>query len=224
MQLQHPSFDALVKTIAALRAPDGCPWDREQTHASLTECLVEECAELLEAIDRLDYPHMEEELGDVLLNVLMQAEIAKESGHFDIESVCRNINDKLIRRHPHVFGAEEPRLDDSGAVLKRWDEIKAGEKKHAGTPTQTSIFKEQPPVLPSLLYAKKTFKQVEKAGLSGHACLPTVRMEELAMLPDRELAESLFAIAAICRKRGLDPELLCRQYTSDLRRALEASA
>ncbi len=98
------ALEDLLRTVAKLRDPDGgCPWDIEQTHQSITDCLIDECCELLQTIDRLDMDHMEEELGDVLLQVIFHAQIAKENGHFDFESVCSVLNEKLIRRHPHVF-------------------------------------------------------------------------------------------------------------------------
>ena len=108
--------NALKKTVANLREPGGCPWDQEQTHQSLTICLVEECSELLEAIDNLDFELMREELGDLLLQVVMHARLAEEEGHFNFEDVARDIDAKLIRRHPHVFG-EGIHLESSGEVL-----------------------------------------------------------------------------------------------------------
>ncbi|HCR37210.1 MAG TPA: MazG family protein, partial [Opitutae bacterium] len=98
------TLQSLRNTVARLRAPDGCIWDREQTHQSIRDCLVEECAELLDAIDREDYPHMREELGDMLLQVFFHAQIAEEAGRFTIEDIAKEIDDKLIRRHPHIFG------------------------------------------------------------------------------------------------------------------------
>ena len=98
------AMDDLRKTIARLRAPGGCPWDQEQTHASLVRCLIDECSELIDTIDRLDLPHMREELGDVLIQVIFHAQLAEEAGKFDLEDVAREVNEKLIRRHPHVFG------------------------------------------------------------------------------------------------------------------------
>ncbi len=220
MESKYPHYDALVQTVATLRAPGGCPWDREQTHGSLTECLIEECAELIEAIDNLDYDHMLEELGDVLLNVIMQAEIANESGRFDIEAVCKDINEKLIRRHPHVFERDESSAKDAQQVLKRWEEIKATEKKNGPQVADNTAFKPQPPRLPSLLFAKKTYKQIEKAGLHHREELPSAKIRQFTDASEAELGETLFAIAAACRKRGLDPELLSRQYTADLRSKL----
>ena len=213
MPIETKHYTALVETVATLRAPGGCPWDREQTHSSLTECLIEECAELIEAIDHLDYEHMLEELGDVLLNVIMQAEIAKESGKFEIEDVCRDINEKLIRRHPHVFERDENSATNSTQVLKRWDEIKATEKKNGQQAAENSPFKPLPPRLPALLFAKKTFKHIQKAKLEGDTSLPLEKISRYEGADVAELGETLFAIAAACRIRGLDPEQLTRAYT-----------
>ena len=158
------SITALLETVAALRAPDGCPWDIEQTHQSLAVCLIDECCELLETLDTLDMDHMREELGDVLLQVLMHAQIASESGSFDFDAVCQEVNEKLIRRHPHVFGPDDLDLKDSTAVLKKWDEIKATEKKN-GKQREGKRFKSLPPVLPALLYARDVYKQIQKQEL-----------------------------------------------------------
>lgn len=217
MSVETQCYSALVQTIATLRAPGGCPWDREQTHASLTECLIEECSELIEAIDNLDYEHMLEELGDVLLNVIMQTEIANESGKFDMEDVCKEINDKLIRRHPHVFERDENSAKDSAQVLKRWEEIKATEKKNGVQTPENSPFKPQPPRLPSLLFAKKTFKHIQKAKLDAHVALPQEKIRHYSEdLSEVELGETLFSIAAACRKLDLDPEQLTRTYTQNI--------
>ena len=156
------AIDELLETMARLRAPEGCPWDREQDHQSIAECLVDECSELLETIDRLDMDHMREELGDVLLQVVFHSQLARESGHFDFEAVAREINDKLIRRHPHVFG--EGSLDTSDQALHQWDAIKALEKKNL--PQTDSVFKSLPPSLPALMFAVDIFKQIQKKELS----------------------------------------------------------
>ena len=109
--------------VFKLRAPDGCPWDREQTHLSLSRCLVEEASEVLEAIDCDDSELMEEELGDLLLQVVMHACLAEEVGRFDLEDAARGINEKLIRRHPHVFGDDAGQINSSAEVLDRWEQI-----------------------------------------------------------------------------------------------------
>ena len=115
--------------VFKLRAPDGCPWDREQTHLSLSRCLVEEASEVLEAIDCDDSELMEEELGDLLLQVVMHACLAEEVGRFDLEDAARGINEKLIRRHPHVFGDDAGQINSSAEVLDRWEQIKSEEKR-----------------------------------------------------------------------------------------------
>jgi len=119
-------FDEFVDTIATLRAPGGCPWDREQTHESMKKCLIDEAEEVLDAIDAKDDENLCEELGDVLLQVVMHAQIAAEEGRFTIEDVIRGVNDKMIRRHPHVFG--DVKVDSLEDQLKLWEEIKAQEK------------------------------------------------------------------------------------------------
>ena len=119
----------LMEIMAHLRSPEGCPWDQEQTHQSLTRCLIEEVSETLEAIDEDNMELLEEELGDLLLQVVFHAQIAKENGNFDIEDVARGISDKLVRRHPHVFGDEKGTIDQADQVVDRWEQVKAEEKK-----------------------------------------------------------------------------------------------
>ncbi len=119
-------FAKLCDIVAKLRAPDGCPWDREQTNQSLLPALIEEVYEAAEAARAQDDAHFREELGDLLLLVVMHAQIARETGRFDIEEVIEQVSDKLIRRHPHVFGTSEAR--DAGTVLKQWEAIKREEK------------------------------------------------------------------------------------------------
>ena len=128
MTARPDSIQELRKTVARLRAPDGCPWDRAQTHQSLADCLVEECSELLDTIDRQDMEHMLEELGDVLLQVVMHAQLAEESKFFDLNQVAKEVNRKLVRRHPHVFGDEK--AGNPEEALSRWEAIKATEKNH----------------------------------------------------------------------------------------------
>jgi MazG family protein len=207
--------------MARLRAPDGCPWDREQDHQSIAECLVDECSELLETIDRLDMDHMREELGDVLLQVVFHSQLARESGHFDFEAVAREINDKLIRRHPHVFG--EGSLDTSDQVLHQWDAIKALEKKNA--PQTDSVFKDLPPSLPALMFAVDIFKQIQKKALSTGPLVDRESIETMADSMDEETAGALlFEIAAACRSKGIDPESALRRYARAVQYEAEALA
>ena len=215
-------LESLKKTIAALRDPEtGCPWDIAQDHQSLAECLVDECCELLQTIDRLDLQHMQEELGDVLLQVLMHAQIAEESGHFDFEAVCKELNEKLIRRHPHVFEAES--VTGADEVLLQWDAIKAQEKKRG--PQQLGIFKDLPPQLPALLFAKHIFKQLQKKSLETSAGLDTSVIAVTAEgLSEASLGKQLFTLAAAARLQGLDPESALRRYSQNLVDQLEAAA
>ena len=150
--------------MARLRSKDGgCPWDQEQTHQSLARCLIDECSELLETLDSLDMPHMREELGDVLIQVVFHALLADEGGHFNFDDIARETNEKLIRRHPHVFG--EGRLGTSAEVLVQWDKIKAGEKSRAPADGASALFKPLPPRLPALMLAEAIWKQIEKKRL-----------------------------------------------------------
>ena len=127
----HPAFDEFVETIAALRTPGtGCPWDLEQTHASIASNMIEEAFEAIDAIEEADVPHMRGELGDVLLQVVLQSQIAADDGEFTIDDVCRDVNDKIIRRHPHVFGDVE--AGSANDVITLWDKIKLQEKAASG--------------------------------------------------------------------------------------------
>lgn len=210
----------LRKTIARLRAPGGCPWDQEQTHQTLTRCLIDECSELLDTIDRLDMPHMREELGDVLIQVIFHAQLAEEAGHFDLEDVAREVNEKLIRRHPHVFG--DGKLDTTDQVLSQWERIKAEEKRKAGKQAE-GLFKEMPPQLPSLMLAEAVWKQIEKRKLPAGGVVDQVRIAALSeQLDDASLGRMLFEVAAACRAKGLDPEGALRRETLRVRQAVEA--
>ena len=126
----HASFDEFVATIEALRAPDGCPWDREQTHRSIAHNMIEEAYEAVDAIESSSLAHLREELGDVLLQVVLQSQIAADAGEFTIDDVCRDVNEKMIRRHPHVFG--EANAENANEVLDLWDQVKLAEREAAG--------------------------------------------------------------------------------------------
>ncbi len=215
------AIDDLRETMARLRAPDGCPWDREQTHQSICDCLVEEVAELLDAIDRNDFPHMREELGDLLLHVVMHAQLASEAGHFNFDDVAAEVNEKLVRRHPHVFG--ELRLKDSDAVLQQWDAIKAGEKKNG--PTGEGLFKRLPPQLSALLYAREIFKQIEKKQLPAAGCVNRENIAALAEgLDEAEAGRRLFELAAACRVAKIDPESALRRHARAVTEQVEKQA
>ena len=128
--VDHPAFDQFVATIAALRAPDGCPWDREQTYESIAHNMIEEAYEAVDAIEARDVAHLREELGDVLLQVVLHSQIAADAGEFDIDDVCADVNAKMVRRHPHVFG--EASAENASEVLDLWDKVKLAERDAAG--------------------------------------------------------------------------------------------
>jgi XTP/dITP diphosphohydrolase/tetrapyrrole methylase family protein/MazG family protein len=213
------AIEELRHTIARLRGPGGCPWDQEQTHQTLARCLIDECSELLDTIDRLDMPHMREELGDVLIQVIFHAQLAEEAGLFDLEAVAREVNEKLVRRHPHVFG--EGRLETSDQVLVQWEQIKAAEKKEKGS-APAPLFKELPPRLPALMYAEAVWKQLGKKGLAGESGVDAACVARLAAgLDEAALGRMLFEITAAAQSRGLDPEGSLRVHADGLRRHVE---
>jgi XTP/dITP diphosphohydrolase/tetrapyrrole methylase family protein/MazG family protein len=216
------AIDDLRQTVARLRAPGGCPWDREQTHESLARCLIDECSELLDAIDRLDLPHMREELGDVLVQVVFHAQLAAERGEFDFDDVAREINEKLVRRHPHVFGAN--RLDTSAQVLVQWDAIKRTERQTAGK-DEPAVFKNLPPQLPALMYAEAVWKQIERKSLPATALVDGAGIRRLgAGLTEESLGRQLFELAAAAQAGGMDPEGALRRETSRVVHGVEESS
>ena len=179
----HPRFDEFVATIAALRAPDGCPWDRAQTHRSIAHNMIEEAYEAVDAIESDDTAHLREELGDVLLQVVLQSQIAADAGAFDIDDVCADVNAKMIRRHPHVFG--EARADNASEVLDLWDQVKLAERSSqdaasgagvsgsdaatgAGVAGQAAqregLLDGVPTSFPALMQAQKVSRKVASAG------------------------------------------------------------
>lgn len=198
-----------------LRAPGGCPWDAEQTHESLVTNLLEEAYEAADAIGSGDTEHMKEELGDVLLQVVFHAELASETGGFDLDDIARGISDKLVRRHPHVFGSNE--VNDSEAVLKQWDAIKREEKGTQEKPFLHDTGKG----LPALARAAKLQKKAAKVGFDWPVetgVIAKIR-EELQELQaaidaqdmagvDAELGDLLFSVVNLARFRKLDPEVL----------------
>lgn len=216
------AIDDLRQTVARLRAPDGCPWDREQTHQTLARCLIDECSELLDTIDRRDLPHMREELGDVLAQVVFHAQLAAERGDFNFDDVAREINEKLVRRHPHVFGTGH--LNTSEEVLVQWDAIKRVEKQ-AGRRTEPPVFKHLPPQLPALMFAEAVWKQMEKKKLPVGGLVDTAKIGRLGgKLTEASLGRMLFELAAACGPGNLDPEGALRRETARLMAAVEVRA
>lgn len=159
------TFEEFMNIITRLRSKDGCPWDREQTHESLKPCLLEECYETFEAIDQKDSENLCEELGDILLQVALHSVIAKEQGEFDIDDVISAEAEKMIRRHPHVFG--DVKVGDSEEVVRNWEEIKKKEKRKENISEELL---EIPKAFPSILRAEKIQKKASKAGMDFASC------------------------------------------------------
>jgi len=225
------AIEDLCRTVARLRAPDGCPWDREQTHQTLTRCLIDECSELLDTIDRMDLPHMREELGDVLIQVVFHAQLATEQGKFDFEDVARDINDKLIRRHPHVFqkngkplgakGRKKLGLNSPDAVLTQWEAIKAKEQGKAKQ--KKRILSGIPSAMPALVRAHEISERVAAVGFEWAKTSEVVdkideevrelrdALDESPARAEEELGDLLFAIAGLARKLNLEPEAALRK-------------
>lgn len=212
------SCDGLIRlqqVVHDLRSPGGCPWDREQTHSSLLPNLVEETYEVVEAIQSGDSAHMCEELGDLLLQVVLHGEIASETAAFDLDTIAHGIAEKLVRRHPHVYG--DNNAADTGAVLQQWDEIKKQEKGNVPRPFLHGVSK----ALPSLTRAVKLQKKAAKVGFDwpDHYGVMDKLREELAEVDGalaagdeahiaEEIGDLLFSAANLARKRKLDPETL----------------
>ena len=214
-------IEALKETVSTLRGPGGCPWDIEQTHQSLAVCLIDECCELLETLDNLDMEHMLEELGDVLLQVVMHAQIASEQGNFTLEDVAAQVNEKLIRRHPHVFGPKDLGLKDAASVLEKWDEIKASEVRN-GKARDNKLFDNLPPVLPALLYARDVFKQIQKMDLDPSETLDVeVIGKNASEVTEDSAGKALFEWVAACRLSGIDPESALRRFSNKVIESFE---
>ena len=217
------AIDDLLVTMARLREPGGCPWDQEQTHATLVRCLIDEVSELIETIDEGDMPHMREELGDVLIQVVFHARMAEEAGYFKFDDVAREINEKLIRRHPHVFGTDK--IETSAQVLHQWEIIKATEKKNGPPPDPNKVFKDLPPRLPALMLAEAVWKQIEKKQLPVDGVVDRAKVEALGrQLDEATLGRMLFEVAAAARAKGLDPEGALRLHAAKVMRGVEGKA
>ena len=213
------AFEKLCEIVAKLRAPGGCPWDREQTHESLLPALIEEAYEVTEAARAKNDAHFREELGDLLLLVVMHAEIAQESGRFDIDNVLQEISDKLVRRHPHVFGTSDAR--DSGAVLKQWEAIKREEKK-----ADSHYLASLPKALPALMRAQKAQSKAARVNFDWTEVRDVIAKveEEVREMKDaiasqargtieEEIGDVLFAVVNLARKCKIDAESALQKAT-----------
>lgn len=207
-------FKELVGIVARLRAPGGCPWDRQQTHASLREGLLEECYEVLAAIDERDLTRLKEELGDLLLHVVFQARIAEEAGEFNLASVLSGINQKLISRHPHVFASEK--LRDAGEVVTHWEKLKRAERGEA-----VSALDSVPPQMPALAYSQSVQGRAARLGFdwentSGVIEKLVEEVSEFQNAGDRvereaEFGDLLFTMVNVGRRLDINSEVALRE-------------
>lgn len=251
----HPEFDRLIRTIWRLRQEDGCPWDKEQTHQSISKNMIEEAYEAVEAIAESSPEHLEEELGDVLEQVLLHSQIEADSGvaggdsadgagdravgtadtcdraaGFDIDDVCRALNQKLVRRHPHVFGPEAGSTSSAAAVLDVWESVKAEERASADDTVHTEgLLDSVPQSLPALMQAQKISKRAAKMGFEWASVddvwdkVAEERAEFDAEAPGTqqktdEFGDILFALINVARWEGVDAEealmSACRKFRS----------
>jgi len=238
IQVKAETADALGRAaaiMARLRAPGGCPWDREQTFDSIMPYTLEETYEVFDAIERRAWPELKDELGDLLLQVLFYAEMAAEAGHFTLRDVAENLSEKLIRRHPHVFG--DVAAADANAVLRNWEQIKLEEKSAATKAEQpASMMDDIPRSMPAVLEARKLGSRAAKVGFDW----PSVEglfeklAEETAELREElaagaqnerveeELGDLLFTAVNLARHLKVDPELALRKTNAKFRQRFAA--
>lgn len=229
--VEHPAFDQFVATIAALRAPGGCPWDQEQTHLSIAPNMIEEAYEAVDAIESDDVAHLREELGDVLLQVVLQSQIAADAGEFTIDDVCAEVDAKIVRRHPHVFG--DAAGGSANEVIALWDQIKLTEKEAAGSAAGPERLLDGVPTgLPALTQAQKLSRKAAAVGFEWDSVADVWDKvaEEVAELKEayaaapqdergrvlhdapeaahveEELGDVLFSLVNVARKMGLNAE------------------
>jgi tetrapyrrole methylase family protein/MazG family protein len=217
---ERSSYEELRAVIARLRAPDGCPWDREQTHASLRPYVIEEAYEVVALLDAGDTARLPEELGDVLFQVLLHTQLAEEAGEFEMADVLSGLAQKLVRRHPHVFGDVE--LSTSEQVIDQWDRLKQKERA-----ADESALANVPAAMPALSYAQTLLRRAESAGFAWphrDDILEKLTEEigELANAPDKdeatlELGDILLNVANYARSLGLDAEEALRQASHKFR-------
>jgi ATP diphosphatase len=230
-----------IAIMARLRAPDGCPWDREQTFDTIKRHTLEETYEVFDAIERRAWPDLKDELGDLLLQVLFYAQMASEAGYFTIEDVAANLNAKLIRRHPHIFG--DVAASDSADVLRNWEQIKQSEKK-ASTDSKSSMLEDIPRSMPAMLEAAKLGSRAAKVGFDWPNAdgLFDKLQEEIAELQaelspssssqstaaiESEMGDLLFTAINLSRHLKVDPESALRTANAKFRRrfaAMESAA
>jgi tetrapyrrole methylase family protein / MazG family protein len=220
---EDTSLEAFQEIVAHLRAPDGCPWDKEQTHASLRTNLLEETYEALEALDADDPAGMSEEFGDLLLQIVLHAQIASEDGEFNMADILQGINRKIVRRHPHVFG--DVKVDGVPGVLQNWEKLKAAERKANGQEHVKGVLDGVPSSLPALLQAQEFQARAARVGFDWDNIQPVIdkifeELEEVRSAPtpeerEKELGDLLFALVNFVRWYKVDAETALR--TTNLR-------
>lgn len=212
MEKKYKNLEELIDVVAKLRAPDGCPWDREQTHTSLRPNMLEEAYEAVDAIDENDMAHLREELGDVLLQVLLHSQIASESNEFTLDDVAKELKEKLIHRHPHVFGTAK--INNADDVLKTWDKLKSEEKTERKS-AMDGLSRSQA----ALISAQKISKRAVKTGFewpneeSLYDCVMSeieefkkAEIEKDKNHMEEEMGDILFAIVNLARWNKIDAE------------------
>jgi MazG family protein len=225
-------FVRLLEIMARLRAPDGCPWDREQTFDTIKPYLLEETYEVMQAIDERDWKELADELGDLLLQVVFFSQMAEEAGHFDIRDAVEAINSKLIRRHPHVFGDGDAKT--AGEVLKKWDEIKAVENQAKEKPKPKGLLATIPQSLPALVEGEHIARKAAGVGFDWPNIdevfgklreeldeLDDARKNGSAEAVEGEIGDLLFVVVNIARFLKVDPEQALRKTNAKFRRRFE---
>lgn len=199
------TMEQFLEIMRILRAPNGCPWDAEQTHQSIRNNMLEEAYEAADAIDNGDFPALREELGDVLMQVVFHSVIAEENGNFNFLDVVNEVCEKLVYRHPHVFG--DVQADTSEKVLENWDKLKMSEKHQQ---TYTHTLKSVPSAFPALLRAEKVQKRAQKAGV-----IITEEEAKEKIKNSSDIGEILFAAVALARAKGENAEELLYKKTEE---------
>jgi MazG family protein len=230
--MRDQTFDDLVALMARLRSPQGCPWDREQTYESLRTYVIEEAYEVVDAVEARDFDKLAQELGDLLLQVVFYAQMATEDGKFDVHDVIRRLSQKLVHRHPHVFG--NLRVNGSEDVLKNWERLKAEERAashgDSGTLRAPSLLQDLPRALPALLEAYQMTLRASRVGFDWQTIdelLEKLREEVKELLEalekkernklEEEAGDLLFVAVNVARFLGLDPEIVLRRANRKFR-------
>jgi MazG family protein len=221
----------LIELMARLRAPDGCPWDREQTYATLGPMLVEEAYEVIEASEAGDWAELRDEIGDLIFQLVFYGQIASEQGHFDLHDAVARVHEKMIRRHPHVFGTEK--VESTSEVLANWETIKAAERAAAGAPPAGSLLDGVSSKLPALLEAYQLTAKASRVGFDWEQLADVFAKldEEVAELRaevDRaqrdqgalaaEVGDLLFVVTNVARRLGVEPEVALKAANRKFRR------